>query len=298
VLKETDIIIRILARTMSGIVIASMFMFATADAQLIVAQTSQPENSKIISERARPLADAAKLLQGQYGKPVTYEDPILIWHGDKEAVRYLTGNTGFLPARLSFSIPNEASPDKTPILDASILGKVIDSYHEQTDGPRFEVSTSRWGLHIIPKQVRDANGQFTNTTSLLDTKISIPIANRTPSEHFVAICSAVTAVNPFGIKLRPNGQWMEQYFAEKPLPRMLTPDQREKTSFVWGADNVDAREAMINLLEHSSTTMSWSMLCQVDEGFCVLNLSPITVDEKYPDGTFKGEKTLEHDRNK
>jgi hypothetical protein len=176
---------------------------------------------------------------------------------------------------------------------------VLNEYHAQTDGPRFKVSVSRWGLHIIPAQLRNAYGQFINTTSILDTKITVPVNMRTPGGHFAAICDAVSFSNPKGITLKPNSQWINHHFSVTPLPRyLITDEQLEQISFEWGTTDIIAREAIIDFLEHSATTMTWKVLCAPDEGFCVFNLSPVMYDIKNPDGTLKGRKALRDDRLK
>jgi hypothetical protein len=276
-----------------------MALVLTIAAGLNLAQTADSSSPQLISESARPLAEAAVILQGEYGKPVTYEDPILMWPGDTDQVQYIRGGTGLVPKRRSFSMPAEANPNKSPVLDTELLREVVNAYNTQTDGPRFKVSASHWGLHIIPDQVKNSRGQFVNATSLLDTIITIPRATRTPSAHFDAICKAITAATPTGIELKPNDQWMNQYFSEeRRLPRILNEEQKAQLSFDWGTTDTVAREAVISLLEHSATTMTWKVLCQPDEGFCVFNLQPVLVDVKNPDGTLRGRKALSRDRIK
>lgn len=276
------------------IIMGAMLFAAIFADGAILAQTTESSNSRMISKRARPLEDAAVLLQAEYGMPITYEDPILIWREDLESVQYAKGKTGLQPKPLSFSMPVDVDPGRNPKLDDWLLGKVLDAYHRQTDGPRFRVTDWSWGLSILPAEVRDANGQLAKVTPLLDTIISIPEAVRSPSEHFGAICEAITTST--GIELKYGGQWMDQYFSPIPLPRRMNDDQRKQISFTWGGVNLIAREAVINLLEHSATTLTWKVLCQSDEGYCVFTPQPIMINARSSDGTLAGRKALTRDR--
>ena len=260
--------------------------------------TGQTANKPItISERARPIEEAAVILQSKYAKPVTYEDPVLVGPEDTELVHYASGKSGWILTRRSFSMPPEADPEVTPLLDAALIRKVLDSYEAQTNGPRFKVSISKWGLHIIPAQVRNQGGDFIDTTSLLDTIISVPVATRTPSEHFEAICASLTASTSTGIAIKYGGQWMDQYFSPTPLPKVMTYPLKEKSSFSWGITLTNARDAIVNLLGHSATTLSWKLLCQYDEGYCVFTPQPIVINVRDPDGTLR-KKALTRDRSK
>jgi hypothetical protein len=248
-----------------------------------LAQVAEPKSPDIIAKTPRPLANAAVLLQERYGKPVTYEDPILKSNQDVELNE--RGN-GLLPKSRSFSLPAEARPDQTPQLDALLLNRVLDAYHASNDGPRFKALSSGWGLHIVPDLVPDQSGQLVKAVSLLDTYITVPEAKRTPSEHFEALCNAVTASNSLGIRLMPFSLWLDQYFSPNGIlpPRDMTQADRDRISFQWGADHVTAREAVIELLEHSSTTLTWKVLCQAGEDFCGFNLLNMRVSVAGPDG--------------
>lgn len=244
-----------------GILIAAHFTILS----IFYAENVFAQSPRIIEKRARPLADAAELLQKQYGIPITYEDPILKWSGDIERTQYPTGTWRILPKSRSFSIPIEATSNFTPLLDSELLNKVIDAYHMQTDGPRFKVWESSFGLHIIPTRVRAADGQFVEAKPLLDVHITVPIAKRTPGQHFNAICEAVTTAA--GVKL-------EAFPAFAIANSPPTQEDLEKMSFEWGATDMVAREAVVNLLEHSSTTPTWMVLCDPTKPVCVFNMAP------------------------
>src|SRR5579863_9065895 len=128
-------------------------------------QPSAPSDPRMIATN-RPLAEAADLLQHIYGKVITYEDPILVWDGDlTPSGRNATGRHGVGPKALSFRMPAETGSE--PDVSA-VLAKTLAGYHQQTDGPRFQLLTSRFGLHIIPAQVREQDGRMAQAHNPLD----------------------------------------------------------------------------------------------------------------------------------
>ena len=242
-----------------------------------------------------PLAEAADRLEELYkGTVITYEDVMLVWSGDMQL--NAKGNH-YLPKRRSFIMPIDETLKQSPVMDSQLLCKVIDAYNSQTDGARFQMTESRWGMHIVPAQVRDEDGEYVNANSILDTYITVTVARRTPEEHFRAICEAVTIANDAGIILKPNVSWLNQYYASKEmrLHKMLTDIDKERISFTWGIREVQqAREAIIDLLEGSSSTMTWRLLCEPDKS-CVFNLlSPTRIIVDSYGQTRR--KRLSHDR--
>jgi hypothetical protein len=247
-----------------------------------IAQTLINGNSQEVSS-GRPLADVAMILAGRFVKPVTYEDPLWMWEGDASPSAVVSG---LWPRMLKFRLPNELS-EQNAKLDMYLLSKILDAYNDQTDGPRFQVLSSRWGYHIVPLKVRDATGRFISTSPLLDTIINIPVAIRTPFMHFREICNALA--KSAGIEIIPGAMWLDQLFGPPPpIPRQMGPpiQRQEEISFAWGSD-MSAREALISFIEHSNTTLGWSLRCSVDpsDRNCVLSLTPINIPVQEPEGT-------------
>lgn len=246
----------------------------------------------------RPLYNVADLLEEMYAKPVTYEDPILIWNGDMAAQ---PPYPGLYPKTRSFVPPSVMQPKAMLNLDALLIGKVLEEYDRQIDGPRFRVATSRWGLHILPSKVRDAEGRLVQSTLPLDAHISVPIANRTASEHFELLCDAVS--NSAWMKVKPLSRNLDVYFAPDGMvppnlpPKAMADKDRQLASFQWGATDTVARAALISLLEFSATTLSWRLYCNPEpwDQYCILILSPILVKIRGTDGNFV-RKPLMYDR--
>ena len=233
-----------------------------------LAQAPAVGSTRITSPR--PLADASDLLQHLYGKVVTYEEPVLVWRGELEsqAGRDPNRKWGLFPKPQGFLVPSDTSLD--PNL-ASALSKTLDAYHQQTSGTRFQILTSNWGLHIVPVQAHDENGDLVPTGSVLDSRVTVATEERTPEQHLLALLAAATSAT--GTSIVTGGQGgpggFDRVFRAAP-PR-----------FQWGVDGMVARDALIDLLTRSATTFSWRLKCQasarLEDRFCVLNLAMIEV---------------------
>ncbi len=153
-------------------------------------------------------------LQHIYGKVVTYEDPVYVW---REELRPL--GRRFSPSAIGFFRPTDSGSE--PSADAT-LRKILDAYHQQTTGPRFQIVTSTYGLHIVPMQVHDERGQFVPARNPLDASVDVPPQERTATEHFKALCAALGSF--FGMEihcydgsiLANNTTSFEQHFAAQP----------------------------------------------------------------------------------
>ena len=244
----------------------------------------------------RPLHEAARLLEERYRTPVTYEETMWLWDGDKETTPI---RLGLYPKQRTFSLPGGLNPDQTPVLNETVLEAVLDAYHRQTDGPQFRLFTSTWGLHIVPTRAHGVSGQLVDTHSVLDTYIDLPIESRTPAEHFRALCEAVTKAS--GVIVKPFAPWLDQFFAPNgiaPPRRPLTETEKQDASFAWGAI-APARDALISLAELSATTLTWKLKCSAEpwDQNCVLNFMPIQFTVTEPDGTV-GINNVTYDRSK
>ena len=282
-LKEYDeAIMRPIRRALFG---AALFSAGMVGA--LLAQSSAPE----VIYSPRPLYDAARRLESLFQNVVTYEDPVWMWQGDS-IQRGSNENARILIYRL-LVLPDDIARGETPKLDAATVGRVVSAYQSQNSGgPQFGVSSSSWGLHIIPLQARDESGRLIPATKLLDARISIPEESRMASEHLKALADSITAVT--GVKVVAGSFYFDAYFAAngilppKGAAQLLSSAEKVPYPFSWGAAAVPARDALIDLLEHSATTLSWKLLCDAGpiDGMrhCVLNLGPISISSTGPDG--------------
>jgi len=229
---------------------------------------------------ARPLYEVARLLKDRYRKAVTYEEPIWLWHGDSVATgRDPDGPFDWSPKDRRFVIPDGLQ--RSPDLHLALLKRIVEAYNTQNnDGTLFQATESRFGMHIVPRQMHNAQGELVAANNLLDAPISVPPALRMPSEHFQALCDAVTAQGSgalrffykgLDIAFEPNGLRPPKAAAE-----LLTAKEKEPYSMVWGASDMPAREALLRLIDLSATKWTWYLLChpsaKPEHRFCVLNM--------------------------
>jgi hypothetical protein len=246
-----------------------------------------------------PLERAAELLEQRYAIVVTDENPVQVWPGELGVRRRPNGiEVPFLKEH-SLALPPGLTPEKTPKLDAPLLRTVVEAYHQQNpDQPRFQVLESKMGLHIVPVQVHDESGKLVPATNPLDAQISVPVEKRTASEHMRALCDAVTAsaVAGAGSTVKSNGGPFDQYYAANGylLPRRLTGTERPYMLFEWGTSGTTARDALIDLMDGSASSMTWHFGCgpagQRTGLECFLNMMPLMLGPE--------KRIVSHDRCK
>ena len=271
----------------------ALFAMRLAAPHALLAQAPALEPDGRTINAPRPVMDLALLLEERYRKPVTYEDPVWQWRGDS----FVAGrDENALALRWqSFLLPDGLTPAESSALDETLVAKALDAYHSQNpDSTQFRVTTSRLGLHIVPAKLHDAWGRVVTAGSLLDAYIRVPEARRMATDHLTALRDAVTAATGTKVEESGNDKWLDQFYAAGGLvpPRsatkLLTTEEQQPYSFVWGAGVMTARDALLSLLDSSATTLTWRVLCEPSaspgDRFCVLNVVPIQVPVIAADG--------------
>jgi hypothetical protein len=209
---------------------------------VVPAQTPTPSIVTLVW----PGDNALDRLERRYGKVITYEDPIWVWRGELARNPRLTlpTDTALEAPRPAFAMP-AASPGGELATD---LANVLSAFH-LSSGTRFSVQSSKFGLHVIPALVHDENGAFVPAKNLLDAFITVPQDGRTAYQHFTALCAAIAIAT--GVKVKPGINFPEGWEAEF----------GGHASFIWGASSETGREAIVDLLDRSATSMSWHLLC-------------------------------------
>ena len=241
-----------------------------------------------------PIYELALRLEAQYAKPVTVEGPLQLWRGEMERIgfnRYGIENLG--PMRYSLLLPKGDPILSAPALTIEIVNQALDMYHRQNPNrSHYRVLESPMGFHIVPTAAHDEAGVMRPVNSLLETMIVVPSGMRTATEHVQALVDAVSQstgipfrkVYEFDARYAANG-----YVIRSPSPR---PQDRPYMVFEWGASEVTAREALIDLLAGSATTMTWGLQCSPDvvkanqRRIPELQLYPLAVGKKRTDVYF------------
>jgi hypothetical protein len=227
-----------------------------------------------------PLEKAAELLEQWYAIPVTYEGPIWRWQGDLKVLGKLPNGKEVVVVREhTLVMPEDAAPNRAPTLDATLVAKVIAAYRQQNpDRGRFRVAESRLGFHIVPAEAHDDSGSLAPVTSLLDARVAVPVAQRTAAEHVSALCQAVTAATGIVLKFDDSGAFDKNFAANGfRLPQLLTGAERPYMLFEWGTGETTALEALLDLMDHSSTTMTWRIHCGRPGEGCGMGLYALAV---------------------
>jgi hypothetical protein len=145
-------------------------------------------------------------------------------------------------------------------------------------------------MHIVPDESAGADGRRVRMKPILDGPVTVPAAARSLMDHVQAITGELSKA--VGVEVRANtpilGFGLEKLFRGGSTA-LLT----------WGSSGLTARDALIDLLEHSETTLSWRLLCQpganAQDRFCVLSITPIHLTVATRDGSSE-QRILEFDR--
>jgi hypothetical protein len=120
------------------------------------------------------------------------------------------------------------------------------------------------GLHIVPAAAYDEEGVLRPAKNLLDTPIGVPVEKRTATEHAEATLQEVSRST--GIHFRGVYDFDGRYAANNYIINASFPTAHDRPYwlFAWGASQVTAREAPIDLLSGSATTLTWGLACYAD----------------------------------
>jgi hypothetical protein len=257
-----------------------------------------PVGGQNLTTSMRPTADVADQLRHSYGKVVTYEDGLWEWPGEmRPSGPNTTGKGALIPTAFSFIPPDESG--LAPDLPTK-LSQILAEYHRQTQGPRFQILTSSYGLHLVPLQVRDRSGQFAPAQNALDEQVVIPQQERTARNHMLALISAVAAAGN-GLEMFFFSQVESVSGRQDAFNYLFAAAPADNHPFPWGTNrpNMTARDALIDLLGRSATTFFWDMRCRgtgsEKYNICVLNLGPLEITTVGADGR-PMERQLRYDR--
>jgi len=241
---------------------------------------AQTGDAPVILSGRRPLYDAARRLERQYARPVTVEGPLIVWRGEMEMVR----RGGLVASVHALVLPGSDGIFSAPALTAGVVKKVLDEYHSQNPGrSHYKVLESAIGFHIVPTDAHDEGGVLRPAGSVLDTRVEVLADARTFTEHVTALLDAVSKAT--GVQFTPFPNDNARYAANGyflPQPMLENSRDRPYLEFKWGASGVTAREALIELLAGSATTMTWELRCGPGEGGnvsqqgCNLNTEPMS----------------------
>ena len=187
-------------------------------------------------QQARPLWEAAHLLEQKFGLAVGYEDLSYTNPGDlvdvvSPAYRLNHPNAkGLVPreGHLSFAI-DPAMQSAGANGAAALAQQLVDQHHTNGNPGQFKVLRLLGDtIAIVPVADRDAKGTIVPVSSPLDTRISLPEIERDSEQALADLCQAVT--NASGKTVR----------SSIPPAKGLT--------VTIGANNAVARDVLVGIL--------------------------------------------------
>jgi hypothetical protein len=156
----------------------------------------------------RVVATVIEKLERIYGRPITYEDPVVENDRELEDVtepkqRLADPDKHFFAQKertVSFSYDIETPPQndapkgdaRTEAAVSDALGGLLRAYTAAGGPEAFSVSEEDSVFHVIPKNYLNKNGEVADRSPLLDSRITIAPGKRTRRELFSAICGALS----------------------------------------------------------------------------------------------------------
>lgn len=191
-----------------------------------------------VIEGSRPLWPLLDLLVAKYGAPVTLEEPY--WRGGAaERGNGLQPDFFALDKEIRLVVPAYLLPEAPVRIQLSHLRQILALYNRDGVDPiQFDAVSSEWGLHIVPLALRTESGEVVRVPSPLDAPVKVERKRRLASEHFRALCEALSA--SVGFRIAPFGQYMDGWFAAwgrvppKHATALLSEKELEPYKFVWG----------------------------------------------------------------
>jgi hypothetical protein len=211
---------------------------------------------------ARPMAEAARVLERSLGRIITYEDPRYTHPTDVSDVTHLVRKDGgsqrvLVPSGGPFSFTYEVPLPKASserILD--LLSSVVTEYNGTGNPGAFRAVLSEGALHIVPTAVKGIDGALVAQSSLLETAISLPAQQgRTAYAAIKAVTEAVAEATgqPIIIGAAPLNA----------LGRFRLEN---------GATNRPARHLLLNAFEATGAPLSWQLFYDPGMKLYVLNI--------------------------
>ena len=156
--------------------------------------------ASIRSETIRCLASIVYTLSKNYGLPLTYEDPPLLYRGDLidvTSANYQSKSPGdrmYLPrgGPLAFTYPIDITGHIYDI--HAILGDLLDAYKASGYPGTFKLEEANGVFNIVPESVLDRSGRWVLVDPIMQTNISFPAqAKRTNKEVLTLLIGVLSA---------------------------------------------------------------------------------------------------------
>jgi hypothetical protein len=193
---------------------------------------------------SRPISTLLNQIRQREKIAVSYEDPRYNKRDDMEGP-----NVGFTYLAQAIEAPDGAE---------ITIERMLREYGA-SGGLTFGVLKEGSRLYVVPNEVLDATGKRIRQSSILDTMISVPAAQRSGGQLLEAICEQVQKQTGYEIDIGPSA----------PINNL------QRYSTAEGVDGLAARTALAELLDHASPPGSfvWDLYYDPADGGYGLNFA-------------------------
>jgi hypothetical protein len=258
------------------------------------AWTAQPPSITTFSvDDPRPVAAAVQALVSRCRCAISYEDPRYTFAGDLDDVttqvardldKFPRGNAPkvLVPRRHKLTLTVPASNAISSGDVAKTLAELVRSQASSGLDGHFRVKQVGEMLHVVPTEVKDRNGNWSATSSILDVAISLPTQQRSWYSTLQAIAAAIGA--SAHVRVDVNSGIGAGIQSEKG-PKL----------YEVGANDERARDVLVRALTLFAAdrgNMTWLLfygnaLSPIDDLY-VLNLLPIPSESSSPASSSEG----------
>lgn len=255
-----------------GVILWAPFA-GTADAQM-------GETTLHIVHNPRPVLQASMELARRYGYVITYEDPKYAYQGDLKDVtqerrdlsRYPFGKAPktyeLSGGALALTIPNAAQVDESTMY--GLLEEAVQSWtNGGKGGGHFQVQRQDGIFHVVPTEVRDRNGDWQPTHSILDTPITFITQSRDDWQTYKAIGAAVSAVMGIKVITLINGG-------------IVLGGAADRNQYVLGAQDEPAAVVLMRAFNAMKRRRTWYLLYEPTLRAYVLNIEDVSGTSDVP----------------
>jgi hypothetical protein len=242
---------------------------ASAAGSVCVAQTTpHPGLDEVridVVNKRLPILEAVKQVERRFGRVVTYEDVPHVAPSDLVDITDQVAKGKALTTRIYLSRSDSirlAYTSRYATLDAQAgeaLAKLLAVWNGGDHSGKFRVERVAGGYHVIPVARRGLDERTEPYTSPLDTRITVPTAERDGVETLTVLVQAVA---------ESSGRVV--HVGRIPHSRLT------QTRVTIGAKHQTAREVLWGALQAMDPALSWLMTCDVGEDAeCGIHIYPL-----------------------
>jgi len=201
---------------------------------------------------------------------ITYEDPVYSSENDYGNQEPVPGNekgTAFFPRSGHVEAEYDLSAQTLLPLDpAAVLERLARDHAQRGNPGLFRVEETNGLFHIIPTGVVDKQGNVRSVLPILDTKIDMPLTDRSLYDTVKGVCQMVSRSAGISVVI---GQMPTNYFLQQHLS--------------IGATNERARDVLVRITRTLDKRLVWIGLTGAG-GDYVMNFEVANVVVDYPPG--------------